>query len=728
MDEHAVVIGAGMGGLLGACALAEHFERVTVIERDALTGPVEPRRAIPQGRHAHALLARGRGCLEELLPGIGADLLAAGAQPYRALRQLRFAPGGHELARGDVGRDSLVASRPLIETEVRRRVQALEGVEIVDRCDAVGLLATPDGARVTGVRTLRRAPGSAEEIRPAEVVLAATGRGGRLPAWLETLGCPRPAEERIAVDFAYASCGLELEPDALGGDRLVLIASTPAVPRTLALFAQEHGRWLLTLGGYAGHHPPRDRAGFLAFAASVAPPDVNRAIRAARPLDDIVAHRFPANVRRRYTRLPHGLLPIGDALCAFNPIYGQGMTVAAAEALALRDALRAGGRDVGRRYLQAADEIVAQAWSLAAGADMDQPLVPGRRPLRVRATNAYLRRVFAAAARDPELATGLIRVSGLLDPPAALLRPAVVRRALRPRAAARPVAAPDARRLAVDGVTTPLLEAGPAGAREAVVFIHGNPGSSADWAPLIAAVGASRRAVAWDAPGFGRAATPAGFPQTIDAHATFIGHALEAQGIERALLVAHDFGGPWGLEWAAREPERFAGVVLLGTGVFPGYRWHALARLWRTRGLGELFMATTTRPGFRLLLRRGQPRPLPRAFLDRMYDDFDRDTRRAVLALYRSVGDVSAESVRRAAALRPLDRPALVLWGRRDPYLPAALAERQREAFPHATVRILERCAHWPFADDPATVTQEIVAFADRHAGREPAPGLRLAA
>jgi pimeloyl-ACP methyl ester carboxylesterase len=168
--------------------------------------------------------------------------------------------------------------------------------------------------------------------------------------------------------------------------------------------------------------------------------------------------------------------------------------------------------------------------------------------------------------------------------------------------------------------------------------------------------------------------------------------------------------------------------VLLGTGVFPGYRWHALARLWRTRGLGELFMATTTRPGFRLLLRRGQPRPLPRAFLDRMYDDFDRDTRRAVLALYRSVGDVSAESGHRAAALRPLDRPALVLWGRHDPYLPAALAERQREAFPRATVRILERCAHWPFVDDPATVTQEIVAFADRHAGREPAVGLRLAA
>jgi len=287
-----------------------------------------------------------------------------------------------------------------------------------------------------------------------------------------------------------------------------------------------------------------------------------------------------------------------------------------------------------------------------------------------------------------------------------------------------------ARELNVGGVRTPLREAGPAAASEAVVFVHGNPGSGADWEPLLAAVGERRRAVAWDAPGFGGARAPAGFRQTVDAHAAFIGRALDALAIDRAHLVVHDFGGPWGLRWAAEHPDRFASAVLLGTGVLPGYRWHALARLWRTPLLGELFMATTTRAGFRLLLRRGQHRPLPRAFVDRMYDDFDDHTRRAVLELYRSVPDVAAAGERMAAALRPLDRPALVLWGRRDPYLPAALAERQRDAFPHADVHVLERSGHWPFIDDHDTVAAATDAFLDQHAGTrtDPDPPPRIAA
>jgi len=287
-----------------------------------------------------------------------------------------------------------------------------------------------------------------------------------------------------------------------------------------------------------------------------------------------------------------------------------------------------------------------------------------------------------------------------------------------------------ARELNVGGVRTPLREAGPAATSEAVVFVHGNPGSGADWEPLLAAVGERRRAVAWDAPGFGGARAPAGFRQTVDAHAAFIGRALDALAIDRAHLVVHDFGGPWGLRWAAEHPDRFASAVLLGTGVLPGYRWHALARVWRTPLLGELFMATTTRAGFRLLLRRGQHRPLPRAFVDRMYDDFDDHTRRAVLELYRSVPDVAAAGERMAAALRPLDRPALVLWGRRDPYLPAALAERQRDAFPHADVHVLERSGHWPFIDDHDTVAAATDAFLDRHAGTrtDPDPPPRIAA
>ena len=262
------------------------------------------------------------------------------------------------------------------------------------------------------------------------------------------------------------------------------------------------------------------------------------------------------------------------------------------------------------------------------------------------------------------------------------------------------------------------------------MFVHGNPGSGADWEPLLAAVGERRRAVAWDAPGFGGARTPAGFARPSTRTPPSSARALDALAIDRAHLVVHDFGGPWGLRWAAEHPDRFASAVLLGTGVLPGYRWHALARVWRTPLARRAVHGHHHPRRLPVAAATRQPAPLPRAFVDRMYDDFDRHTRRAVLELYRSVPDVAAAGERLAAALRPLDRPALVLWGRHDPYLPAALAERQRDAFPHADVHVLERSGHWPFIDDHETVAAATDAFLDRHAGTrtDPDPPPRIAA
>jgi pimeloyl-ACP methyl ester carboxylesterase len=212
-------------------------------------------------------------------------------------------------------------------------------------------------------------------------------------------------------------------------------------------------------------------------------------------------------------------------------------------------------------------------------------------------------------------------------------------------------------------------------------------------------------------PGFGRADKPEDFDYTVEGYARHLDGVLEELGVRRAHLVMHDFGGPWGLAWAVQNPDAFASAVLINTGVLPGYRWHYLARIWRTPLLGEAFMATTTRPGFRLLLKHGNPRGLPRAFVNRMYDDFDKGTRRAVLKLYRATDDPAGKSELLAAALRPLDRPALVVWGAHDPYLPLGLAERQKEAFPRAEVAVLEGSGHWPFADDPEAVAKAVVPF-----------------
>lgn len=263
----------------------------------------------------------------------------------------------------------------------------------------------------------------------------------------------------------------------------------------------------------------------------------------------------------------------------------------------------------------------------------------------------------------------------------------------------------------VGGIRCPVLQGGSGDASDAVVFVHGNPGSSEDWRPLASEVSSFARVVAPDMPGFGKADKPADFPYTVDAYASHLGTLLDELGVPRAHLVLHDFGGPWALTWAARRPEAVASVVLIDTGAILGDRWHWLGRVWRTRVAGEVSMATSNRPAFRMMFKRGNPRGLPGDLVDRMYADFDRGTRRAVLRIYRSADDMAGTVPQVIAALRPLDLPALVLWGRGDPYISVDLAERQREVFPSAEVVVLEESGHWPFADDPEATAAAVVPF-----------------
>jgi pimeloyl-ACP methyl ester carboxylesterase len=269
--------------------------------------------------------------------------------------------------------------------------------------------------------------------------------------------------------------------------------------------------------------------------------------------------------------------------------------------------------------------------------------------------------------------------------------------------------------LLVGGTRTRLVQAGPAEAAEAVVFVHGNPGSADDWVRLVGAAGAAgHRAVAFDLPDFGETIAPDDFEHTPFGYAEFVAAALRELGIERAQLVLHDFGGPIGLVWAMGHPDALAGIVLIDTGVLPGYSWHTLARIWRTPVLGEIFQAITNRRGYRFALNRNEPRGLPREFVETMYDHYDRRTRRAVLKLYRATPDPGGMSENLIGLLAPRDIPALVIWGEHDAYLPASYARAQEQAFPSADVHVLPASGHWPFADAPETVERLLVEFLQR--------------
>jgi pimeloyl-ACP methyl ester carboxylesterase len=267
--------------------------------------------------------------------------------------------------------------------------------------------------------------------------------------------------------------------------------------------------------------------------------------------------------------------------------------------------------------------------------------------------------------------------------------------------------------ISVEGVRSPVLEAGPEGGTEAAVFVHGNPGSTHDWARLVEATGEHGRAIAIDFPGYGEADRPKDFPYTVEGYAAHLDGALQRLGVERAHLVLHDFGGPWGLKWAADHADAYASTTLVDTGMLLGYHWHFLAKIWRLPGLGELFFAMTTRSGARSALKRGQPRPLPDEAFELFYRaNKDKGTQRAILRLYRATPTRSLEPI--AGALRELDRPTLVVWGKHDPYIKVEWAEKQRETFPRAEVVVLEDSGHWPMWDAPEGMEAAIVPFLAR--------------
>lgn len=427
--NHAIVIGGSIAGLLAARVLSDTFAQVTIIERDQLPEGAEPRKGTPQSRHGHGLLAGGYQIIERLLPGFGDELVANGALPCDVIGNARWYQLGGYKAKFKSGLQGILVSRPVIEMVIRRRVLALPNVRLQE-AGVQELLAAADQSRVTGVRLAD----GAEML--ADFVVDASGRGSRAPAWLEALGYAKPVEERVNIHVGYATRIFRRRPTDLNGDLAAFITPTaPQETRVGFMVPMEGDRWIISVGGWLGDHPPTDAAGWIEFARSLPAPDIYDVVKDAEPLSEIVVHKIPANIRRRYEglrRSPAGFVVMGDALCAFNPVYGQGMTVAAFEAQALEELLQADPNlnDLHRHFFARVAKIVDVPWSMATSEDFRYPTIEGKRPAGTALLHRYLKRVHFVARYDEVVCRTFFDVANMIKSPTALFDPKILWRVL----------------------------------------------------------------------------------------------------------------------------------------------------------------------------------------------------------------------------------------------------------------------------------------------------------
>ena len=437
--SRAIVIGAGIGGLTAAGALAGHFDQVIVLERDALPAAAAARAGTPQARHAHALLAGGLQALAELFPGIEQDLLRAGALPLNSSLEVRVErPGFDPYPARDLGVLTIAASRPLIEFVLRARVERLPTVRLQSPCRVKSIPCTADGASATGV-CFEDAAGQTHDLQ-ADLVIDASGRGSLTMDLLHAAGRAAPPETTIGVDIGYASATYEIPPGADHRWRGVLtFPQAPLSGRGALMLPQEGARWLLSLGGRGTDKPPGDEAGFLDFAQHLRTTTIHDAIRGARRVGEIHRFAFPQSRWRHFDRVvdfPRGVLPIGDAICIFNPVYGQGMSVAAQQARLLSRLLARGRGDsaalanLPQAFFAALGPILETPWAMAAVPDFIFAQTTGNRPAdfdRLLRLGLAMQRL---AARRPEVHKLVVEVQHLLKPRSAYRTPLLMARLL----------------------------------------------------------------------------------------------------------------------------------------------------------------------------------------------------------------------------------------------------------------------------------------------------------
>lgn len=431
IGEHAVVVGASVSGLLTARILADGFDRVTVVERDELADEPRKRDGAPQARQPHVLSEAGRAIIESLLPGYGDDLVSEGGLILDMAADFNFYDEDGYVAHPSTRMPGYAGSRPLLEHVLRKRVANVDGVRLRDGCHVVDYRSDETGETVTGVEL--RGNGSGESVS-AELTVDATGRTSRTPTWLERQGYSPPEVAEVTVDLAYSTTTVERDS---GDKRAFWAPASPPYTRGGGTLPIEGGRRQVQVHGVHGDDPPRDADEFREFASTLQITEVAEMLDNHELLSGGVDYYpFPSNRRRYYETLdgfPDGLIVVGDAIASYNPIYGQGMSVAALHALVLHHTLADNGLGgLALQFFDEAEPIIHTAWLMAAGADFQFAQTTGPKPRGTDLMGWYLSRLTRKAHGDPELSERFLRVIMMEKPPTTLFRPGVVWRVLKP--------------------------------------------------------------------------------------------------------------------------------------------------------------------------------------------------------------------------------------------------------------------------------------------------------